>query len=539
MIRRYLLAAPVCLLMAFGCSREASIENREAALVDRAVVAIDTGPISGARAESDDKAWVYKGIPFAAPPVGDRRWRPPQRVAPWTEVRDATRFGAACLQSLRAEGSFYGQIVDRMDEDCLYLNVWTAVEPTAKAPVMVWIHGGGLTSGHGAEATYDGTTLARRGAVVITINYRLGPLGYFAHPLLAAESQHGSSGNYGVLDQIAALQWVQQNVSRFGGDPGRVTIFGESAGSWSVNHLVASPLAKGLFHRAIAQSGGAFGSFGTVSAKSEVQAASEKLASKLMPDGSAPTLEALRARTGDEILAAGRGAGRLSANVDGWVFPDTVWNIFAAGRQNNVPVILGSNGDEGSSLGAGRGPATLADYRRFSAETYGALASEFLAVYPAKRDEDVLEARVASYTDQSFGWEMRTWARMMRTVSSNAYLYFFSRVIPGDDAGRLRAFHAGEIVYVFGNLGKSPHQYANRAYDDTDRRLSEALVSYWINFAKSGDPNGEGLPAWPSYSRDADQSMEFGNTIEVRTGIRASRLDFMDRFYRAQRGDTN
>jgi para-nitrobenzyl esterase len=245
----------------------------------RAAVAVDGGRITGALAPGSDMVWTYKGIPFAAPPVGNLRWREPQPVVPWQGVREATGFGRACLQSLRQEGSFYGQMVDQMGEDCLYLNVWTAARPDERRPVMVWIHGGGLTSGHGGEVTYDGTALATRGVVLVTINYRLGPFGYFAHPLLSAESAHRASGNYGILDQIAALRWVQKNIARFGGDPGRVTIFGESAGSWSVNYLVATPLAKGLFHRAIGQSGGGFGSaLGMAYPKAEVEAGGEALA---------------------------------------------------------------------------------------------------------------------------------------------------------------------------------------------------------------------------------------------------------------------
>src|SRR5262249_47565072 len=221
---------------------------------DRGIVTVEGGRISGAPVVGTDGVWSYKGIPYAAPPVGRLRWRPPESVAKWEGVRDATKFAPACMQAHRAgDGpiadiiAFYGLNLDRMSEDCLYLNVWTAAEPGASAPVMVWIHGGGLTAGYGGEATYDGTALAKRGVVLITINYRLGALGYLAHPSLSAESEHHASGNYGTLDQIAALRWVQQNVAAFGGDPGRVTIFGESAGSWSVNHLVASPLAKGLF----------------------------------------------------------------------------------------------------------------------------------------------------------------------------------------------------------------------------------------------------------------------------------------------------
>lgn len=505
--------------------------------VNRAVIAIEGGRISGA--EVGDGVWAYKAIPFAAPPVGKLRWRGPQPVVAWEGVRDATRFSPACLQTKRAEDSFYGQIVDRMDEDCLYLNVWTAARPDGRVPVMVWIHGGGLTSGHGGEVTYDGALLARRGPVIVTINYRLGPLGYLAHPLLSEESDHRASGNYGTLDQVAALSWVQKNIARFGGDPGRVTIFGESAGSWSVNHLMATPLAKGLFHRAIGESGGGFGSSGSAYSKADAEAVGDKFVKALLGPETT-SLEALRAKTGAEIMGP-RGVGRFSAHVDGWVFPDTIYNIFAAGRQNNTPLIVGSNADESASLGAGgRAPMTLAEYKKYARETYRTLADSFLKTYPASSDDETVQARIAGATDQTFGWEMRTWARMMRTVSSEAYLYFFSRVPPGDNAGRTGAYHAAEIVYVFGNLGKSPYAYANRAYDDTDRKLSSLIGSYWVNFATTGNPNGDALPAWPAYTRATDQALELGNSVQVRNTLRKDRLDFMDKYYAGtRRASTN
>jgi para-nitrobenzyl esterase len=514
---------------------------REVGTVHREVVAVEGGSISGALAAGTEAVWTYKAIPFAAPPVGELRWRPPQQIVPWAGVRDASRFAPACLQTLRARDSFYGQMVDQMDEDCLYLNVWTAAQPADRAPVMMWIHGGGLSSGHGGEATYDGTALAKRGVVVVTINYRLGPLGYLAHPLLSAESEHHASGNYGTLDQVAALKWVQKNIAAFGGDPGRVTIFGESAGSWSVNHVMATPLARGLFHRAIGQSGGGFGALGMAYPKAEIEVEGEQFAKTLLGPDAAVSMKALRSKTGKEIMAVAVPVrGRFSPNVDGWVFPDTIYNIFAAGAQNNVPVIVGSNADEWATLaGGGKGPMTVADYRKYARDTYGRLGDAFLRVYPVSHDAETQEGRIQSNTDLNFGWEMRTWARMMVTVSSQAYLYFFSRVPPGPDAARTGAFHAAEIIYVFDNLGKSPYPYANRAYDDTDRKVSQLMTSYWVNFAMSGNPNGEGLPAWPVYSRTTDQALEFGDTVQVRTGSRKDRLDFMDRYYAGRRTGTN
>jgi para-nitrobenzyl esterase len=528
----YVLAGAAC----GGTTDSATATGAAADAPAGRLVEVDGGRIAGIPPSPGDQVWVYQGIPYAAPPVGDRRWRAPQAVTPWTDVKEATTAPPACMQTRRPDDSFYGQIVERMSEDCLYLNVWTAAAKNARAPVMVWIHGGGLTSGHGLEATYDGAALARRGVVLVTINYRLGPFGYLSHPLLAAESEHTASGNYGILDQIAALQWVQRNIARFGGNPDRVTIFGESAGSWSVHHLVASPLAKGLFHGAIGQSGGAFGAFGGAYPKAQAEAAGVRFVRALLGD-TEPTQAAMRAASGDAVLAVPLAPGsRLSPNIDGWVFPDSIRQIFADGQQNPVPVIVGSTADEGSSLGAlAGGPVSPDVFRANARKTYGSLAKQFLSLYPAATADDAMGSQIAAFTDQHFGWEMRTWARMTATRGIPVYAYFFSRVAPGPDAARLGAFHAGEIIYVFDNLGKSPYPYANRAYDDTDRRLSRQMASYWVNFAATGNPNGDGLPAWPAYTQEQDESLEFGDTVRVSRAVRAARLDFMDRYDEVRR----
>jgi para-nitrobenzyl esterase len=534
------MVAGLCVLSAWACGSATDSTVATSASADappaRRVVAVDGGQITGVPPSPGDQVWVYKGVPYAAPPVGDRRWRPPQSVEPWAGVKEATNAAPACLQTKRPEGSFYGQVVDQMSEDCLYLNIWTAAGENARAPVMVWIHGGALTSGHGLEVTYDGAALARRGVVLVTINYRLGPFGYLSHPLLAAESEHKASGNYGILDQIAALQWVRRNIARFGGNPERVTIFGESAGSWSVHHLVSSPLAKGLFHGAIGQSGGGFGAFGAAYPKANTETDGVQFVNALLGDVE-PTLAAMRAKSGEEVLAAPRAPGsRLSPTIDGWVFPTSIRQIFADGRQNPVPVIVGSTADEGTSLGAGgTGSVSPEAFRAGARKTYGALSKSFLSTYPSRSADEATKSQVAAFTDQHLGWEMRTWARMTAAKGIPTYAYFFSRVAPGPDAARLGAFHAGEIIYVFDNLGRSPFPYANRAYDHTDLQLSKQMASYWVNFAKTGNPSGDGLPAWPAYTRDQDEVLEFGDTISVSRGVRAERLDFMDRFDEARR----
>ena len=511
--------------------------------VEPGLVTVDGGQVSGAPSPLGEDVWVYRGIPFAAPPVGDLRWRPPQAAAPWDGVRDSTVAAPACMQGRipAGVGSFYDAGVDEISEDCLYLNVWSAVAPDdAPAPVLVWIHGGGLTIGNGAEVAYDGTALAQRGAVLVTINYRLGALGYLAHPLLGAESEHGASGNYGTLDQVAALDWVRRNIAAFGGDPDRVAIFGESAGSWSVNHMMATPLSEGLFQAAIGESGGGFGSSGgTARPKADVETAGERFGEALVGTDAEPLLEAMRAASADDVLGVSPALVVVGPNVDGWVFPDTIYNIFAAGDQHDVPVIIGSNADEGTMFT--QAPATLAAYQQGVSRQYGEFADEVLTTYPAENVEEAWQSRVAIFTDATFGWEMRTWARMMETVSSPAYLYFFSRVPPvpdGDPFGAYGAYHTVEIPYVFDNFGVSTSAHANRDYDETDRDLSNTLASYWVNFAATGDPNGAGLPEWPAFDRDADEALEIGDTIQVRRGVRKERLDLLGRYYAAQRGQT-
>ena len=322
------------------------------ALTANDTVRVEGGLISGS---VDDGVRSYKGIPFAAPPVGELRWKAPQPVAAWEGVRECNDFGPDCPQAPYPQSSLYYSAPRKQSEDCLYLNVWTAAKAAEKRPVMVWIHGGALTRGSGATRAYDGTALAKKGVVLVTINYRLGPLGYLAHPELTAESPNRSSGNYGALDQIAALKWVQKNIAAFGGDPGRVTIFGESAGSWSVNALVASPLARGLFHRAIGQSGGSFGPMTYLKEDREGRPSAEKIGEAFAKAAGADSIKALRAQPAEKIVEVfnsdpeGR-KFRTQPNVDGWALPDEIRNIFAQGKQNEVPVIVGSNANEMTTL---------------------------------------------------------------------------------------------------------------------------------------------------------------------------------------------
>ena len=484
----------------------------------------------------DGDVRVYSGIPYAAPPVGDLRWRPPQPVDSWDGVRQAAEFSPDCIQAAYSEDSFYFRPPRPKSEECLCLNIWTAASQGDERPVMVWIHGGALTRGSGAIATYNGANLARKGVVLVTINYRLGPLGYLAHPALSAESPEGASGNYGVLDQVAALRWVQENIEQFGGDPDRVTIFGESAGSWSVCALQATPLSEGLFHRAIGESGGVFGATPDLKEDRYGEKSSEAVGAAFAEALGADSLEAMRAVPAEriiEVFSSGSGRRfRTRGTVDGWVFPEEIRTIFAKGRQHDVPVIVGSNANEMSSLTPRAFvPKSQEDLRKRVDEQYGDLGKDFYAVYPVTDDASAMTAFLESARDRTFSWQMRSWARGMETVSSKAYLYFFTRVPPIEDSDYYGAFHAAEIAYAFDNLHTS-----SRPSTKVDRALAEAMSSYWVNFAATGDPNGVGLPEWAPYNVESEPYLELGDSIEQEHHLLKKENDFTQRAMDAKYG---
>ena len=492
-------------------------------------VRIEGGLITGTTA---DGVRSFKGIPYAAAPAGDLRWKPPQAVAAWEGVRECNAYGPDCPQAPYPQASLYYSQPRKQSEDCLYLNVWTAATRAGeKRPVMVWIHGGALTRGSGATGVYDGAAFAKKGVVLVTINYRLGPLGYLAHPELTAESPQHSSGNYGVLDQIAALKWVQKNIAAFGGDPSSVTIFGESAGSWSVNTLVASPLAKGLFHRAIGESGGSFGPMVRLKEDGKDLQSAEKIGAAFARAAGADSLAALRALPAEKIIdvfnndAEGK-KFRTSPNVDGWVLPDEIRNIFSKGKQNDVPVIVGSNANEMTSLTVpAMVPKTVEQYRKRVEPQYGEMIHEFEALYPVKSDADVPTAYLDSLRDVTFTLPMRTWARMTATGRSKAYLYYFTHAPPNPNSKYLGAFHAGEIAYVFNNLNRQ-----NPLMQEGDYKLADMMSSYWVNFAKTGNPNGKGLPTWKPYDSREEAYMDFGDTVRMRNHLLKEQLDFIEQF---------
>jgi para-nitrobenzyl esterase len=516
-------------------------------------VTLTSGPITGSVEEAPGgNIWTFKGIPYAAPPVGDLRWKPPQPVEPWTEPLACVEPGPACPQPGQADAPYLDLLsVGDTAEDCLYLNVWSPAEsPEERLPVMVWIHGGSFETGSGAMAVYDGLGLAARGVVVVTINYRLGPFGFLAHPALSGESPEGVSGNYGLLDQIAALEWVRDNIAGFGGDPGNVTVFGESAGAISILDLLVSPLAEGLFHRAIAQSGilldYGFG-VSTTGNLAQAEAAGEDFAERLGVDSGGEggdVLARMRAKTADELLAVMAEVAAESRLLDqglnwkpvadGYVLPDYPTRLWAAGQRHDVPLLIGSNADEGNIFLAGLDVAPE-DYETQMRNIFGDYAEEALALYPASDEEGTRVGLSRMLTEVGFASTARFAAQEMSGEMASAsdtagptpaYLYQFTRVPMKTLLGDLGAFHGLEIPYVFGTVDLFA---ALGMIEQADRDLAETIMGYWIRFAATGDPNGDGAPEWPRYQAEADRHLELGDTIQSGSGLYREACDLADR----------
>ncbi len=492
----------------------------ESAAVDTAapVVAIDSGKLRGEVLDEASGLRVFRGIPFAAPPLGDLRWRPPAPVAPWQGERDATKFGTICPQ-LPMLAAMTGEPFPTPNEDCLFLNVWTIAAPVsgvgfpgAKRPVMVWIHGGGLTMGWSNQVGYEGSALARRGVVLVSINYRLGALGFLALPELSKESKDGASGNYGFLDQIAALEWVKRNIDKFGGDPSNVTIFGESAGGTSVHALMASPLAEGLFHRAIAESAWVTE---TNITRLEQDSPTVKSASKLgvewskrMATGAAPpTLAALRALDAQTIVQkSGQNGFQAAITVDGRFMPTSSEERFTKGQHHRVPMIAGTNADEGTMFLSFMPIPDRAAFEGMIAGVYGNQAATVAKLYPSSTPDELKTQLNRFFTDT---WFLRATRNMLFGASktgSPVYQYHFTRRSPAQPAWG--AHHAAELGYVFNTLAEKP-------FDDTDRKLAEVMIQYWVQFAKTGDPNADGLPEWPRFDSQHQKYLELGDQVRV------------------------
>jgi para-nitrobenzyl esterase len=483
-----------------------------------ATVQLDSGLISGVDG-------VFRGIPYAAPPVGNLRWREPQPVAHWDGVRKADQFGAICMQPAPRGATS----APNMSEDCLFLNVWTAASSASdRRPVMVWIHPGGYQTGSGSTPGYDGEALAKKGVVLVTINYRLGVFGFFSHPELTKESEHHASGNYALMDQAAALGWVQKNIAAFGGDPQRVTVFGDSAGSSSIANLMGSPRVKGLFQRAVGESGAWMGlSLTPARTLAEAEQAGVKIAEGLQ----APTLDQLRAKPAEDLLKAGRAGGPV---VDGWFLPEDVGAVFAGHKQNDVPLLVGSNQDEGTFF---LQPTTAEKFMERSRMRYGDQADAFLKLYPAGTDEEANASQLAAFRDE-LAFVMRVWARAQtKTGQSKAFLYYFTHQPPPPVGATSRggfgsgATHGSEAQYIFGNL------LAPRAWTDLDHQVSEMLSSYWVNFATNGDPNGKGLAKWPAFDdRNSDRPMVLGDQAAIGPAPNGAQLAFFESVYEKEHG---
>jgi para-nitrobenzyl esterase len=477
---------------------------------DKQPIRIDTGLVMGTPGRDTDIT-AFKGIPYAEPPVGNLRWTAPHAPASWRGIRKADQFGNACAQ-IFPQGKF------PKSEDCLYLNVWTPAKSAGVSlPVMVWIHGGGFRVGSTSEPLYDGEELARKGVVVVTLNYRLGVIGFFAHPELTKESPQHASGNYGLLDQLAALQWVQRNIGAFGGDPQKVTIFGQSAGAQSVNSQVASPLAKGLFRAGISESGS------IVRNDMRSLGEAEKEGLKVAYSLGAKSLAELRAISADRLL---EGAKYVGMNVDGWFLPEAPGAIYAQGKQNKVQILLGSNSDEAQHMIRSALPSS--EYLQHVHQEYGSRAAEFLNLYPAESEFMSKASQQHRMSDQTALGEVNM-AKEVSRSGVGVYLYYFTHLDSGEYNGepatlglRLGADHGAELPYVFGLLN-----HWHSAVPEEDRKLQAIVMDYWTNFAKTLDPNGASLPEWRSFEASRNTIMNLNGKVGMQPHPRSTELEFL------------
>jgi para-nitrobenzyl esterase len=488
-------------------------------------VVTESGTISGVSA---DGVSVYKGVPFAAPPVGDLRWRPPMPTVPWTGTRKADAFAPACMQ---VGVSMPGETPPAVSEDCLYLNIWTpAKTPDDHLPVIVWIYGGGYVNGSASMPLYWGDRLAHKGIIVVTIAYRLGPLGFLALPELTRESPHHSSGNYGLLDQIAALEWVHRNVAAFGGDPRCVTIAGQSSGSISVSVLMASPLAKGLFQRAIGESGGLFEplQLGPKFLLANAERDGEKYAVSL----GAPSLKELRQLPAS--MLTGNAGGIVHAVIEPYVLPVSPYEAFDSGQQNDVPLLIGSNAEEARAM-VDVSHETAASFSSDLERSVGQLPPVLVSAYPHATDEEARQAQLGLERDLRFGWDMWAWARLQAGTGQHPVYYYSFKQQPPFPAGSVYegwgASHYAELWYVFDHLNQSPWNWTSG-----DRRLAGEMSSYWVNFAKSGDPNGPGLPPWPAFTNVESNVQYLADPITVGGVANIKSLTVFDSVYTMVRG---
>ncbi len=486
-----------CLAIFFSCNKTHEISK---------VITVTGGEIQGYADEASGVS-IFKGIPFAAPPMGDLRWKAPQPVEPWEGIKECREYGPSPFQSdpvpFMCWSSEFLIPPTPISEDCLYLNVWTPAKTTEdKKPVLVYIYGGGFRSGGSGCPIYDGLNMAKKDVIFVSLNYRVGTFGFFAHPELSKESEYESSGNYGILDMVAGLQWVQENIEKFGGDPEKVTIAGQSAGAFGVNYLCASPLAEGLFRSAIAESGASFYSRrGRPLLEKEV---AESFGIEFMKELGTENINELRKVSADKILNAPN--PHIMPFVDGYVMNEPILETYLDGEQNDVNLLLGWNKEDVLS-GSVPEKDTLI---KLINTRFGDFADEFLAVYPVEKDEDVSASHFSLNRDENFGFQSYKWGKTQtQTGKQPVYMYNFNRELPAytpkTDFG---AFHSGEIVYAYDNL-----HTLDRPWTESDRKLADQMSTYWANFVKTGNPNGSGLPHWDAYNASEEKLMILDTTL--------------------------
>jgi para-nitrobenzyl esterase len=497
------------------------------AITQPAVSQIQAAKVTGGEVQGvvTDGLSIFKGIPFAAPPVGDLRWKEPAPVQPWTGIKKADAFGRACMQAANSMGN-----TAPVGEDCLYLNVWTpAKKPGDRIPVIVWIYGGGFSGGSTSIPMYDGTHFAKKGVVFVSVAYRVGPFGFLAEPELSRESGKGS-GNYGLEDMIAGLKWVKENISRFGGDPSNVTIFGHSAGGMAVNMLAASPVTKGLFQRAICMSGGSFAPLqtsnrGGVGMGIPTLKVAESRGEEFLKKLGAADIKAARAMSAEEIqknVGSGMGGGGFRPVADGYVIPSDLYSIYQARRFNDTPILIGNTSDELGAFG-GRGKITADQFEKQIKSQYGPYADAILSVYPHSTDAEAAKSEKGISRESTFSWSTWTWARLQSEKGKGkAFEYYYDYHAPNVDGSG----HGSDVPYAFQTLGPGPQGAPKPA----DLKLSEMISSYWVNFAKSGDPNGPGLPRWPAFTETNQQAMVFDAAPSARPVPNLDKLKAFDSY---------
>ncbi len=481
-------------MLPLACTRLGGSVPSHALAARGPIVTTPAGALEGRR---DGTLRVFKGIPYASPPLGEARWRPPSSMPRWSGVRKAMDFGPACSQPTPRDSGIYANDLRPTSEDCLTLNIWAPAD-ASRAPVFVWIHGGALLSGSSKEALYDGARFAARGIVVVSMNYRLGVLGYLALPELSAESPLGISGNYGLQDQIEALRWIKRNIGAFGGDPANVTVAGESAGGLSVMYLMASPEARGLFSKAIAQSAYMI-STPELKRQRFGAPAAEEAGAKLAAALHAPNVAALRAIEPQALTDAAAAAYFAPFGVvDEHVLPRQLVDVFDRGEQAHVPLLAGFNSGEIRSLVflAPPSPATPAEYERIIRERYGNLAEEFLRLYPSS---NMRESILATTRDALYGWTAERLVSQQAALGLPSFLYLFDHAYPSAEAAGLKGFHASELPFVFGTLQQTPPHWPKIPATANEAALADAMLDYWSSFTRNAAPRAANQPDWPAY----------------------------------------